>query len=249
MVDSRQFIYVPRWAKVLSLTILTVLTLASFAISLHFSINDDPGNPKYADWVLMGLAVAHITLSGLAIALVLFFSEREMGVDLLRKKVEVFLTEEAPIALQRVTPGYAERATRTAVEVCGRTDIFGACYRLTNGDRTAKVWIGLNVWRVFAIYWVRLRPGQDLEAIRSIFRFPFGGAEEVGYKAKFEPANVEGDGEIVSIWLTADAPETLLATPAQRLFWLQDLAMMTESFWRTALRNGVQIADHDPSPL
>ena len=42
----------------------------------------------------------------------------------------------------------------------------------------------------------------------------------------------------------------LLTNPLQKLFWSQDVAMMTESFIRTALRNGLNLARRcKPAPL
>ena len=38
--------------------------------------------------------------------------------------------------------------------------------------------------------------------------------------------------------------------PLQKLFWSQDVAMMTESFIRTALRNGLNLTTRcKPAPL
>ena len=42
----------------------------------------------------------------------------------------------------------------------------------------------------------------------------------------------------------------LLTNPLQKLFWSQDVAMMTESFMRTALRNGLNLTTRcKPAPL
>lgn len=64
-------------------------------------------------------------------------------------------------------------------------------------------------------------------------------------------AHAVEDGEpIASIWLTAPAEKGLLTNPTEKLFWAQDIAMMTGSFLRAALRNGIELrTDAKAAPL
>ncbi len=84
-----------------------------------------------------------------------------------------------------------------------------------------------------------------------IFSFTFGGAEKIGFHTFYERAQPDGH-DVVSIWMSATAKDVFLTSPSEKLFWAQDVAMMTQSFLRTAIRykGEVNIATLvDPGPL
>lgn len=89
-----------------------------------------------------------------------------------------------------------------------------------------------------------------ISLIKEIFSFTFGGAEKVGFHVNYEPALIQGK-DIVSIWASVQVDPELLMNPGQKLFWANDVAMMTESFLRTALRNSpyVQLSQIPARPL
>lgn len=253
MIDSQRLIYVPRPARVAALALLTLsLTVALVAVATFVAL-EDPAQPRFSDWILVGMSLAQLSLSGLAIALILFYSEREANAGALQDKAGYVLTQQIPEVLRKVTPSFELRHRQTRVEMTGQSDIFGAAYRLQAEEHVLRVWIGLNVSRLFVIFWIDEAggahgPAPTAAALQEVFRFTFGGAEDVGYRTRYEAARA-GERQIVSIWSTVDCGSNLLSEPSKRLFWIQDIAMMIESFWRTSIRNGLQTADVEPGPL
>jgi hypothetical protein len=111
----------------------------------------------------------------------------------------------------------------------------------------------LNVYRIFVIYFVDATgQGQGYtDVLREVFKYTFGGAEKIGFHTFYERASPDGD-DVVSIWMSATAKESFLTSPTEKLFWAQDIAMMTQSFLRTALRYHQTVklvTTSEPGPL
>ena len=101
----------------------------------------------------------------------------------------------------------------------------------------------------FYFYFVKVQDESAVENLKQDFQYTFGGAEKVGYATNFEYAEVDSE-EFVSIWTTVFADSAILGNPAEQLFWIQDLAMMTQSVARTAARCGWNLCTlTDPAPL
>jgi hypothetical protein len=253
MLDSRGFIHVPRPIRILALTLLGVVLVSALGMTAYYVQLDNPKDPKYADWILVGMSLIQMSLTGLALALLLFYTEREVSTSALKAKTDQFLDDLLPEALRFVSPSYAQRHEGCRVVKLGRSDIFGAAYELQSGELRLRVWIGLNVNRLIAIYWVAAPATGHSDAhiaeLQAAFQYTFGGATKVGYSTSFEQAHDPAGRPIVSIWSDIKQPENLLLQPSERLFWMQDLAMMTESFWRTSLRKKIPLSDQEPSPL
>jgi hypothetical protein len=253
MVDSQSLLHLPRWARVIALALLLSTLATAIFVTVHFVRTDDPANPKYTDWVLVGMSLVQLALSGLAVALVLFYSEREVNAKTLLRKAESILDEDVTHTLTKVTAEYDLREHASQVKRLGPSDIFGAAYEITSGAHRTKVWVGLNVTRLFTIFWIAVPADEEDEArfvqsLQHVFEFTFGGAQRVGYHTNFEAATVRGT-RVVSIWSSVDTGHNLLLEPSRRVFWLHDVAMMVESFWRTSIRHGLSTSGHDPSPL
>lgn len=250
MLDSRGLIYVPKTIRVVALFVLGLSLALGLAGTFYFLAIDDPASPKFTDWALLGMSLVHLTLSGLAVALVVFYSEREMDTGALHLKLEEFLDKQLPQALSKVSPSYETRHVGSVVHRLGHSDIFGAAYALRSGTQALKLWVGLNVSRLFVIFWFDAGDeANEIETLKRRFAFSFGGAEKVGYHTFYELAQVSENRSVISMWSTVETGKNLLAQPADRLFWVQDVAMMVESFWRTAIRHGLRTSQDDPSPL
>ncbi|MFZ5565661.1 MAG: hypothetical protein ACOY95_01510 [Pseudomonadota bacterium] len=207
------------------------------------------------DLLLVSLAVIQISVSAIVLLIVLLYSSRAWSSEGVQKATAAFFEEDLVSALQKVSFYEAPPDLRhSLVEIENSVDIFGSVFTLKSYSHTLRVWIGLNVNRIFVIYWVENSEAMSLREIEGIFKFTFGGAEKLGYGINYEEASIPfQDGthrEIISIWSTVKVDDSeFLATPSSRRFWAQDIAMMTESFWRTALRNNIQLSQERPAPL
>jgi hypothetical protein len=246
--DSGQLLYVPLWSKTLILAVLGLATGVGLYIAVSFV-----GVPERTDWIIIAMSSAQIAATGLIIAIVILFSESDANIGRLEFRSDQFLKRHVKKALSRITVPGTDAATLTATDV-GEKDIFGNLFLLegANGFRF-KLWVGLNVYRIFVIYFVD-SAGKDAnytDRLRDIFQFTFGGAEKIGFHTFYERAQPDGE-DVVSIWMSATVKETFLTSPTEKLFWAQDVAMMTQSFLRTAVRyrKDVKITTKvDPGPL
>lgn len=235
--DSRRLVYLPDWARISAMAVSVIGLAVSLTISVIFTLKNG-----HEDKVVLAMSIAQISLGGLLFVIILFFSQRDENVDSLRRRSDVFLDTHVARALERVTIPDAN-VDRLSVSSLGEKDIFGYQYRLSGGkDFSYALWVGLNVHRVFVIYFLPVagEPEDFIKTLRQIFAYTFGGAESVNYKVSYEHAVIDGES-VVSIWLTAAAGHELLTDPAEKLFWAQDVAMMTASFLRTAHRAGVKL--------
>jgi hypothetical protein len=244
--DSRMLLYVPSWARRLAIGVLLLLVALSTALCAYAVFGKrDLG----IEVLLVGLSILQTSAAGIAFVVVLFYSRRDSTMGTLVEQSDEFLKRHVRNALQKVSvPSLG--IERFKVLDGGSKDVFGHLFIMEGGTLKVPVWVGLNVHRLFVIYYVAREPDDNFaERVRKVFAFTFGGAMETGFKANFEPAVVDGE-PILSIWLHAQTEPDLLTNPLQKLFWSQDVAMMTESFIRTALRNGLNLTTRcKPAPL
>lgn len=244
VLDSRQFVYLPGWVKFISVTILILLLICSFGASLLFLREE-----KASEWIVFSLSVAQSSSAALVLAFILFFSSRDANLEQLRAKSDDLIKRHIRKALELVSiPDLG--INRFDVKDMGKKDIFGHLFLMSSGEFEFFLWVGLNVHKIFVIYCIGGKEDEHhIEEVKNIFKFTFGGAETVGYSCNYEPAVVRGE-HVVSIWLTASTDRSLLNNPTEKLFWSQDIAMMTESFLRTAVRNSIRLeVKATPGPL
>ncbi len=248
--DSKHILYLPTWIKVVVGVLFLAGLLASVAVVVRF-IGAEDG----FDWLLLGVSGIQFGMTALATFLILCFSQTDANIRNLENRTEHFLRQVVPGKLGRITyPGM--RGERLDVACGGRRDIFGYDLTLLDaGEPVLRLWCGVNVSRIIVIYLMENpRPGvaaaRFIERLRAIFAYSLGGAESVGYKLNFEP--VPGKPKLVSVWVSVAASPELLTDSAQKLFWAQDIAMMTESVLRTARRHADEVrlnVDTAPEPL
>lgn len=253
MLDSSSFLHVPKSVRIGALVLLAAVLSSAVFMTVYYVNLDNPKDPKYSDWILLGMSLIHMSLAGFALALLSFYTEREVSTDILQQKTEQFLDKLLPAVLEKGSPSYQLRHTGSHVSKLGRSDIFGAAYELTCQSNRIKLWVGLNVSRLIVVYWVNapaLNNRDDQKKyLDDIFQYTFGGAKKVGLSTNFEPFISPNGVQLYSIWSSIKLEQNLLLQPSERLFWMQDIAMMTESFWRTAIRNNIVISAEEPSPL
>lgn len=246
--ESRQLLYIPFWAKAAIFVTLVAITTAGLIVAIYFTLYSNN-----TDLIIIGMGAAQIAATGIIVAIVVLFSESDANIERLESRADQFLRKHIPDALSRITiPG--TDAEVISVKCIGNKDIFGHLYHLDGAnDFKFKMWVGLNVYRVFVIYFVcsEDRAGNYERKLMEIFKYTFGGAEKIGFHTFYERAQV-AEHEVVSIWMSATVKESFLISPTEKLFWAQDVAMMTQSFLRTAIRhqNDINIfTPADPGPL
>lgn len=255
MDNNKALLSLSRPLKFLALGLLTCVTVLALVVVVYLIAGGSRFQDSKPDLLLVSLAVIQISVSAIVLLIVLLYSSRTWSSVGVQKASEAFFEEDLVSALKKVSFYEAPPDLRcSSVEIEKSVDIFGSVFTLTSYSHTLRVWIGLNVNRIFVIYWVEKSENISLKEIESIFRFTFGGAEKLGYAINYEEASIpfhdRSPREIISIWSTVKVDDSeFLATPSSRRFWAQDIAMMTESFWRTALRNKIRLSQERPAPL
>ncbi len=160
--ESGQLLYIPAWAKALILLVLSVIVVAGTYVSISFV-----GTPERSDWIIIGMGATQIAGTGLIIAIVVLFSESDANIGRLEARSDQFLRRHVRRALGRITvPGTDAATLRVKNE--GSKDIFGGLFLLEgkNGFRF-KIWIGINVYRIFVIYFVDVTD-RDVEFVNRL---------------------------------------------------------------------------------
>lgn len=248
MIDSKKIIYLPKWIKILTVSTLILCLASAIYVCLAYV-----GVPEHSDWILLSLSLAQLAATALIISLVLIFGEREENIEYLKEKTSLFLKNQLPKVLDKIEDSTGAKVKTTASET---NNIFGANYELKTENTKIKMWVGINVDRIIISYFIKRTI--STEKTREIFKYTFGGAESVGYKVNFEEAKtISHNEEILSIWCTwptindsSQLATDLLSNPEKKLFIIQDIAMMTQSFLRTAERQNINACpESDPGPL
>lgn len=242
--DTRQFIYLPTWVKATILVAATLLLgIAVVAVTMAIVAH------TLGEFVVFFVSVGQSAALILIFFLIISFSRRDANVAHLHVLIDEFLRTYIASALARVSiPDLNLDGFQVTDE--GRKDIFGRLLKMSNGDYCFKLWVGLNVRKLFVIYFVPLTESLGIAELRKIYHYTFTGAESSGFSCNFEEAQV-AQRKIASIWMSAKTDDDLLSNPQEKLFWAQDIAMMTESFLRTAFRNKVDLTltSISPGPL
>ncbi len=253
-IDVQQVIFLPVWARALLLSLLGLLGVCAALSGIYFLLQ-----PQGGDRVVPLMSVAQTAIGAFAVVLFILFAEKQISTPRLHEKTDQFLEIHLLESLSRIEIPKAMQDATVKVHLVkrpvgihgGRKDIFGCNYLLDLGDFKMKMWVGINVKRLSVIFYAKVDSPEDVEYIKNVFRFTFLGAEKVGYHTNFEYALIDGEG-IVSMWSTVLAEQAILGNPAEQLFWTQDIAMMTQSLARTALRNQPSIdlnTEIAPGPL
>ncbi len=234
-LDSRNIVHLPTWAKIAVVATLGVGFVLCVAVVVRFF-----GVKDNTDWLLLGVGSIQFIITALIASIIVFFSQNDANIKSLKDRTSNFLNSVLKEALEQITfDGMI--SIKLNVKVDKRRDLFGHEFTILDGSTPVlRMWCGLNVHRLIVIYhFVNPDPetgsSDFANVLETVFRFTFGGAKALKYSVSYEP--VPDKMNLVSVWATVAGERGLLTDPAEKLFWAQDVAMMTESVIRTSQRN------------
>lgn len=251
-LDANQIVYLPKWARYAVMAVLGALALSACIAGLLFFCF-----PQYYDKITPTLSIAQTAAGAFAVVLFVLFAERQLSIDKLLQRTDMFLEGQMTESLRKIEIPQLKRGLTVNVNVVersdaihgGRKDIFGANYEIWLESFRMRMWIGINVKRLSVIYFVKAGSDADAAKFEEKFKFTFGGAAKLGYETNYQYVEIDGE-RLVSIWSTVMADKVILGNPAEQLFWIQDVAMMTQSLIRTAVREGLDLyTTTEPGPL
>lgn len=244
-------VHVPRWLR---WTLLAFLLLLATGFTVVFFLGI--GRADYGAWIQPSVSIVQIALTGLAYVALVFFTESGQSPVMLKARGDAILTRLLPECFNRITD---TQGSRVRTFVGAPSGVVGRSFDLHTEHTRVRLWVGVNVHRVIVAYFCELPEQEKEDAFRNrlleVFGPTIGGAMAVGYtEPTIQFESIEGY-RFASLWLTwnlADKAgnEDFLTHAPTQLFFAQDIALMTQSFLRTAQRQGIRLATRiEPMPL
>src|SRR5262245_24767198 len=170
-LDSRMLLYVPGWARRLAMLVLVLLFALSIALCGYVVFG---ARQLGIEVLLVGLSLLQTSAAGIAFVIVLFYSRRDANMSTLVEQSDEFLKKHMRQALQKISVP-ALGIERFKVLDGGAKDVFGHLFIMEGGALKIPVWVGLNVHRLFVIFYVGRDPDVDFaQRAKDIFAFTFG---------------------------------------------------------------------------
>lgn len=245
-------LYAPGWVKLISLMLLvTAFSLAAWVVVKYMDENRH-------DWILVAISLAQIALTGIVFLLIYFFSERDHSTTALRKMSDKFISKEVMHSLEKIELHLREGEFQSPKITVAKdwTGIFGKVITISCGNYEAHLWVGMNVNKIWCIYtFDDFTCGQDPSGtqLREKLRPTTEGAEQTGYNVNitYLKHNENEPKGTYSVWATVSDKDHpfMLSNAHRRLFFANDIAMMTHSMLNTAYREGVTPSKKLPTPL
>jgi hypothetical protein len=221
------FIYMPRWLKIIAVMTLGLLACGAVGLTLHYLYLE-----AEADWVVLSFSVAQAALSILILLLVGLFSRRNVDFSELSAKSDRFLQHEIPFALRQIetiknsrTHYFKEAQVRLSVMHAPGTD--AAWYKGTIDGIFIFIRIGLRGDFATVAFYLSLDEHQGEARIRSDFSRAIGVSSrnfEVSVRQEGQPF---ADGRTYHcMFLDKPLPAGFLFDTEQRFVFARQVAQI-----------------------
>jgi len=255
-VNGQNFFYTPVWVKVVALSTLTMTLLFSLAIAWLYVRTDDE------TWVLVAMSVAQVSASGLVVALLVFFSARDIGAIGVQLKADQFLGRTVPRALlyidcpldeavdwQRKKVGLlrirrATKRSRTRIRLRHTAGSNAAFYFIETRATSLVLRIQANVSEITVSYYFPAASGDETDRLKTDLEWALSRYTAVGGYHQSWYFSVEDfdDSPYVSVHLTRCFSEDFLDDEREKMAFVQDVAASTRSLIKDCAARGVPLA-------
>jgi hypothetical protein len=254
-MDSRNFVYAPAWVKTVALVVLAAALVSAILVS-HYYI----GRGGREDWILAGLSLAQIAASGLVIALVVFYSERDVNALGLQKRAEAFFYKTFPRALALIdypqarfepweertiresTLALVPQKSHTKIRIRHNPGEIDAFYELTALESRMILRVQVNVSELAVSYYFPAADDAEKDRIAETLTWAFSRLIEVnGYAGGWYFSREAFDGQTyASIHLSKDFGPDFLENDRKKLTAAQDIAANTRGILKDCGEKGVR---------
>lgn len=239
-MNSDSFIYLPGWVKVSAIFLLTFTLLGAFGVAIEGVMeNRDDG------WITVSMSVVQVCVSGLGLALVIFFSQRAISIDNLVLKGDEFLERDVPAAVARLESlrsGTVGALAQVALETSHARGSAGAWYDGSIDDVAIGFRVNLRVGNMIAVIYAPAEQFEELAAADELFASTLERARDLGFTARSALEPQERDGKTyVLFYLIKDLEPGFLFNTEARLGLLQQLTLIIRSASLTARRRGAKL--------
>jgi len=206
----------------------------------------------FETYLLTAIALAQVSSSGLVFVLVVFYSRKELGVRGLIAKSDIFLEKEVQNRLlkmdwhDKLGPSRKEGLKLATTH---HKDALICTYDIEVPNGRLCMRLVFNVRRLVVIYFLEGRQG-TIEDIETAFEPTISGALSAGYKVttRIEVAGPFGSTKAASMtFYNETLKEDFLLDPLERLFWSQDISLMTRDVLIQGITHGYIARPSDSS--
>lgn len=257
-MESRNFIYAPGWVKVVALSVLVFALLCAVGVSLYFL-----GKEDRQDWILVAMSLGQVAASGIVIAIVVFFSEKDVNVLNLQKRAERLFLETFPKACllidfpegefiswgnRKVRSSDIDRALRsskTDIQISHAPGQIDAYYNISReSGESIVIRLQVNVGEVVVSYYIPASSEDEMKEISNKLEWAFSRYYEVGgYVGGWYFSREGFDGlTYASIHLTKDFGPDFLENERKKLFMANDIAASTRGIMKDCVKNGISMS-------
>ena len=255
-MESRNFIYAPKWVKVTSLAVLA-LALASATITALYFLEKE----GHQDWILIAMSLGQVAASGIVIAIVVFFSEKDVNTADLSKRAEKLFHETFPRAcllidspMEEFAPYLeqkirikdlfkAHKKSKTKIKFSHSPGQIDTYYRITRpSGQSLTIRLQVNIGEVAVSYYIPSASEDQTATIDKSLTWAFSRfLNESGYQGRWYFSTEDFDGNTyASIHLTKDFGDDFLENERKKLFMANDVAASTRGIMKDCEKQGIQ---------
>ncbi|MGF2735023.1 hypothetical protein [Marinobacter sp. DUT-1] len=236
--------------------VLTFALASSATVSVYFIGKDD-----HQDWILIAMSLGQVAASGIVIAIVVFFSERDVNTNDLCKRSERLFCETFPRACLLIdspienfrgwefkrhrpkdtTEAYKKSPTKIQVShFPGQIDSY---YKITRPcGQSLTIRLQVNVGEVVVSYYIPAESEEHKDDIAAMLKWAFSRfLNESGYEGRWYFSNESFDGhDYASIHLTKNFDSDFLENERKKLFMANDVAASTRGIMKDCQKHSIK---------
>ncbi|MCC7249093.1 MAG: hypothetical protein IT473_10775 [Lysobacter sp.] len=239
-MEKGAFIFVPKWVKLIALALLLISLMAGVCIAFLAFLYGEK------EWVEPGLSIAQFSGYGVAIAIVVLYSERETSVNRLSQRLDDFFSIYLKKSMENIRMPVLGSLHGDFIQVeChhekGQPRAF---YILKYKSYDLLVQVDANLRQIVVMYHFPVSPGADAPAIDEKFVPTINPAKDIGWFFSSMIARERFDNKTYyEIFFRMKMDTSFLLSSADVFFWVTDISVMT----RSALLNGIESGVLKPS--
>ncbi len=260
-MQTGNFLYAPRWVKVSALVVLSFALLIALVVVIYYVRLD--GNDSL---ILVAVSLGQVAASGLVIALIVFFSQRDADLKLLRMRIQDFLLVAFPKGLAALDcadpkevewrPGQGAKLrdllrqpmeSNVTMRLRYVPDSVGCWYLVTARGRELTLHAQVNVGEVILSLYLPARDSSEFETMRENMRWGLSRLEGVsGYRVDWHYSTESFDGRPYAIaFLTKDFGLDFLDDNRRQLFVINDLTLNLRGLMNDAIKKDYPLSYRD----
>lgn len=224
--------------------------LASLVFLVSILMQGAAGEPR----LQMALSLFQFSATGAALAIVAFYSSKSISTEQLLGHTSVFLTDEMPRAFKASllvtslndadwsTSRQIDDIATAIVKIDHVRGTPSATYALEALESRIQLRITLNAFRFVVLYYIPCTGNVSQDSVSKAIELVRLGAELAGYTCKVA-TNPAPDNQkfFIEVYFYRTADQDLLLDTSARLFWSQDIAVMTKSMLLQLQRYGIAL--------